>query len=190
MLINDVNELQQISRFLAGNYALSQTIDAIKTKNWAEGKGFMPMGGKRQDETPFTGDFDGNNYVISNLYINRPDENDVGIFALTSGRALSSNVISNLHIHQAHITGDFRVGTVVSEGVKTNLVNIYVEDSTIVGYGPVGSLAGTLEDYCVENINQDGKTRLIVNDKQISQKPLLGAVLSYILCQSSDDSDK
>ncbi len=199
MLVNNIMDLQHISAFPSGDYALSQDVDAAETQNWARGQGFMPVGGTRQDDMPFTGNFDGNNYTIKNLYINRPDEDNVAIFALSSGRILSNNVISNLFIEKAHVVGNFRVGTVVSESFKTNFYNIYIKDSTIIGYGPVGSVAGTLEYGDAKEVEQDEKTQVFIGNKQVNQKRLFGAVLlsdSYQVCaensckQSSVDKPK
>jgi hypothetical protein len=185
MLVNNIYDLQEISWFPSGNYALSQNIDASITKEQNGGKGFMPIGGKRQDGIPFTGNFDGNNYIIKNLYINRPDENDVGIFAFSSGRALSTNVIANLRIEQAHIRGNFRVGALVAEGVKTNFRNVNIVESTVSGYGPVGSISGALENCQIKNVTQS-ETVVFIDKKPIEHEMIAGAIVC-LLCPSFDN---
>lgn len=186
MLINDIDDLQAISAFPSGNYALSQKIDAFETRRWANGKGFMPIGGKRQKyNKPFSGNFDGNNYVIDQLYINRPEEDNVGIFALSSGRGISNNIISNLRVSRATINGNFHVGTFVSEGVGTTFLNIKVEDSTISGYGSlegstissVGYIAGVLQGGAFFNATKDDKTQVKVNQIVVNNNNPFGACL-------------
>lgn len=178
MFVNNIDDLQHIGWFPSGDYALSQNIDAEETKLWAHGKGFMPIGGERQKGAPFCGSFDGNNYAIKNLYINRPEEDDVAIFSFSSGHALSNNLISNVHITQANITGNFRVGSLVSGGMGTDLHNITIKNSMIIGYGPVGSVAGALQNCFIENVMQDEETRVFAGNKQIMQKQTVGAQLN------------
>ena len=71
--ISTVDELQAIGD-LAGNYRLTQDIDATATTNWNSGAGFAPIGGT------FTGIFDGNGHVIKGLTINRPGQSGIGLF--------------------------------------------------------------------------------------------------------------
>lgn len=187
MLVNNIDELQDISKFLSGNYALSQSIDAVETQLWADGKGFMPMGGERQKGKPFSGNFDGNYYTIERLHINRPEEDEVGIFALTSGRMMANNIISNLHIKHAKIIGNFHVGAIVGEGASTNLVNINIENSFISGYGSkstvdnnvplrsVGYVIGALQYGFLSNLNKDKETQVYVDGVSITDSNPCGA---------------
>ncbi len=82
--ISSIEELQKIEKDpnypLNGSYELVQDIDASETKNWNGGKGFDPIGEDYYD--PFTGIFDGKGHKIRNLYINRPDEDNVGLFGV------------------------------------------------------------------------------------------------------------
>ena len=50
---------------------------------------------------PFTGTFNGNSYTISNLYIDIPSTNDVGLFGYTSGAT-----IENVGLINVNITGE------------------------------------------------------------------------------------
>ena len=56
-LISSVDDLNQIRQNLSVNYALTQDID-LDTVDW------QPIG---DQDTPFTGRFNGNNYQISNV---------------------------------------------------------------------------------------------------------------------------
>lgn len=55
-------------------------IDASDTKLWNSNAGFSPIGNQT---IPFTGQYDGGDYVIESLFINRPDEDGIGLFGVT-----------------------------------------------------------------------------------------------------------
>ncbi len=73
--ISTIEELQLIGNDpdypLDGNYILTQDIDASDTVNWNDGAGFNPIGAY-EPEPAFTGVFNGQGYVVTDLYINRP----------------------------------------------------------------------------------------------------------------------
>jgi len=93
--IDTCEKLQDIiNNDLNAHYILIKDIDCSDTVNWCVqsgyGKncnGFEPIGNRRVDypNNVFIGTFDGQGYTISNLYINRPDENSVGLFGATLG---------------------------------------------------------------------------------------------------------
>ena len=129
MLVNNVDDLQNIGLFLHGDYALSQNINANETKDWNEGKGFEPL--KSDDRNmPFSGNFDGNNYSIKGLYINR-NENDVGLFGKCIGRSTLHNTVENLTLEDFNIAGDHYVGSIAGFAANCNLLNIRVINPTI-----------------------------------------------------------
>ncbi len=74
-LIYDVYGLQGMGGFLSSTFGLHNDIDASAISNWNSGAGFTPIG---NSSTPFTGTFNGNNYTISDLFINLPTTNGVG----------------------------------------------------------------------------------------------------------------
>ena len=82
-------------------YRLAGDIDASPTRAWAQG--FGPIGGS---EGGFGGVFDGFSFLIRELHIRRPLEDDVGLFA-----ALESGAeVLNLGLQNVEILGDERVG--------------------------------------------------------------------------------
>jgi len=135
--INTIEDFQKIGNDpgypLNGEYELTGDIDASDTVNWNDGAGFMPIG---TESNPFTGKLYGNGYTISNLYINLPDEDHIGIFAYTQ----TSVLIQNLAFANASIIGKTYVG-VLSGYNKGNLSNIHV-NGTIIGRINVGLLTG------------------------------------------------
>ena len=144
MLVNDVYDLQDIVMSLSKNYALSQDIDASVTKTWGI-EGFKPLkdASKGKYGQPFSGTFDGSGYTISNLYINRPDEDKVGLFGMTGGFDTKPSQIKNLTLHNFRITGDHYVGSLIGFAVKTNLQYITVSSPHVKGNAVVGGFVGT-----------------------------------------------
>ena len=100
--------------FLAAHYRMTADIDATPSRIWNGGEGMKPVG---EYETPFTGVFDGDGHVIENVYINRPGEDTVGVFARISAAA----GIYRLGV-TGHITGGLEAGGIagISEGVIAN----------------------------------------------------------------------
>ena len=121
MLVNDIYQLAAIEDAaygnLAGSYAQGKNIDASATATWNEGRGFHPIGSTSEAETatkegPFKGGFSGNGgttqYTLNNLNINRPTEDNVGLFSVVSGS------IANIRLAgDTNITGNDNLGAIV-----------------------------------------------------------------------------
>ena len=106
--ISDAAELQDVQDDLDGDYVLTGDIDMAGVS------GFEPIGDRNdrtadRGGTPFTGTFDGNGYTISNLTIDRPNENYVGLF----GAVGSGGTVENIGIENVTVTGDGWVGSLV-----------------------------------------------------------------------------
>ncbi len=94
--ISNISQLQNMQNFLSSHFVLINDIDASDTVNWNSGSGFDPIGvsGGR-----FSGSFDGNEFVISDLYVNRNNDDYVGLFGFSIGD------ISNVGLENVSITG-------------------------------------------------------------------------------------
>ena len=68
--ITNDTQLQEMELELAAHYILVDDIDASITSAWNSGAGFSPIG---DQATPFMGSLEGQNYSISDLFINIPD---------------------------------------------------------------------------------------------------------------------
>ncbi|MEG3063170.1 MAG: YDG domain-containing protein, partial [Comamonas sp.] len=98
----DVNQLQAVQSNLSGRYLLGNDIDASATGDWNGGAGFVPIG---KDAAPFSGVFDGLDHAISNLTINRPNEDYVGLFGYSQNA-----VLRNVSLLDGQVTGRSYVG--------------------------------------------------------------------------------
>ncbi|NLO31929.1 MAG: phage tail tape measure protein [Candidatus Hydrogenedentes bacterium] len=105
--ISSIEELQKIGYVsgwpLDGKYILTKDIDASITITWNHGRGFSPIGNKINR---FTGTLNGRGHVIKGLYINRPDQTNIGLFR----SLVSSASIKNLGLENCTIIGGSYVG--------------------------------------------------------------------------------
>lgn len=151
-LIENVHDLQNMSKELDAHYALADNINASYTKNWNDGKGFDPVG---NDSNKFTGSLKGEGYKITNLHIDRPDSGYVALF----GYLDSTAEITNVAIENVNVTGWHKVAGLVgwNKGIVKNSyvtgnVSSVTESGLLIGINPDGNV----EDCYVDgNITGD-----------------------------------
>lgn len=170
MLVNDIYQLKAIddSQYgnLSGSYALGTNIDAAETAKWNSEKGFDPIGDATNTfKGSFTGSGGSNSYSISNLTINRPDENNVGLFAKVDGGSVWS-----LTLIDPSITGKNFVGGAAGEGDKAHFEGVTIRKSAdadkdavnISGKEGVGGVVGSMVNSSIRSsVNEaviNGKT--------------------------------
>lgn len=105
-------------------------------------KGWDPIG---TQGLRFNGTFDGNNHTISDLYINRSNEDNLGVFGHV-GDNEDQTTINNTCIENATVTGERAVGTLI--GRVTGNQDTLIEkscavNSSVNGTGAVGGLIGS-----------------------------------------------
>jgi len=132
--ISTVGELQWINNDLENDFVLQDSIVASETKNWLPGKGFEPIG---DDENGFNGTFDGNGYQIKDLYINRSDTEQVGLFS----NVTESGIVRNVGLLDVDMNGAYHVGSVVGTNSGT-LENLFATGN-VSGESKIGGLVGT-----------------------------------------------
>ncbi len=133
--ISNCTELQNMNNNLAGSYELLADVDCFETVNWHAGEGFEPIG---MVGAAFTGTFNGRDYIIANLTINRPAEYRVGMFGLTSGFAR----IMNVRLKQLSVIGGaFYTAGVAADAIDTQIMTSYVT-GVVSGGDYVGSIVG------------------------------------------------
>ena len=149
-IINTCQELQDMNLHLDGNYVLGNDVNCYNDTHvggtlYNEGNGFNPIGYCDGSfgcdifgDVPFTGNFNGNNKIISNLMINRSADG-VGLFGFSSGN------ISNVGLVDININGNSRTGGLVGWQSSGIILNSYTTGSVnwiTGGYGGVGGLVG------------------------------------------------
>lgn len=133
--ITTATELQAMT--VAGDYILSNNIDASETSTWNGGLGFAPIG---TTGAGFTGSFDGKGYTITSLTINRTTSY-VGLF----GTIGTGGTVVNVTLASPSIVGDGYVGGIIGS-LETNsgtFSNLHITGGTIQGGDDyVGGIVG------------------------------------------------
>ena len=124
--IHNAEDLSNIRNNLAGSFRLMNHIDLADIE-------WIPIGTRF---TPFTGMIDGNDFTISNLTIDLPTQNDVGLFGRNSG------TIINLSLSNADIAGVDNTGAIAGHN-SANIIESRVDGLSVVrGNNNVGGIAG------------------------------------------------
>lgn len=162
------------------HYKQVSDIDASETKNWACG-GMEPIG--YSYDYAFSGFYDGDGYVIEDLYIDRARREHVGLFGFTNGAAISNvrltgvtvngygfvgglvgrntwdSVISNSFV-EGEVSGKYSVGGIVGYSIGSAVDSCYaggnISGDDFVG-GLVGTNTGSTIDASSSNANVSGK---------------------------------
>ncbi|WP_121628905.1 YDG domain-containing protein, partial [Poseidonibacter antarcticus] len=117
---------------LTENTVLGDDVDASTILNWT------PI-------STFSGKFDGLGHTISNLTINKPDEDYVGLFGRTS-----EATIKNIGVVDVSIIGQNKVGGLVGYTYDSTIENSY-SIGNVTGVGYAGGLVGYTYDSTIEN---------------------------------------
>jgi hypothetical protein len=116
--IDTCSELQDMENDLDGDYELTANLDCT-TFDYGDSGGFMPVGSTAVTWDPFTGTFDGNGHTITGLTIDRPNDDDIGLF----GALEEDAIVTGVGLVDADITGGSMVGaiagTVLEDAVIT-----------------------------------------------------------------------
>ncbi|ADI75162.1 periplasmic copper-binding protein (plasmid) [Methanohalobium evestigatum Z-7303] len=147
-LVNDLNET-------------TDGYDSVANETANGGAGFEPIG-IGDDNNQFTGTFDGQNHKITELHIDRPSANKVGLFAEIGG----NSKVSNVGLENINVTGDYAyayVGGLVGHSYGT--VNQSYSTGNVTGSGySVGGLVGwndggtVNQSYSTSNVTGSGSS--------------------------------
>ena len=168
-LITNADELFEVRNDMSAYYKMVNDIDLTDwIREESPTQGWTPIG---NETTPFTGSFDGDNYSIKGLIVNRPNASHVGLFGYSYGANLKNCIINN-----ASIIGKDNVGVITGSmkgGDKPSLIsNCIAIAPSVKGNENVGGIVGNLIFYTYvpksgESFNSD-----------ISQNAIIGGTLS------------
>jgi len=137
ILIDTVAKFKMIGKEvylpLSGSYKLETDLDLSESETWNGGQGYEPIG---NNISPFTGKFDGNGHKIRGVYINRPSEDNMGIFGVVG----TSGVIENLGVEDYVIIGNEQVGGIA--GKNLGKIEKCYSKGIIEAINNVGGLVG------------------------------------------------
>lgn len=133
-IITTAEQLEAVRNNLGADYKLGADINLSGYgASYDGGQGWQPIG---TNSSPFTGSFDGSGYTISNLYINRPGTDDIGLFGYTNNAAFT-----NIHLAGVNITGRENSGGLVGNNYISPVSSSYSTGS-ITGDNTAGGLVG------------------------------------------------
>ncbi|WP_303818333.1 filamentous hemagglutinin N-terminal domain-containing protein, partial [Selenomonas ruminantium] len=156
-LVSTAAELQAINDGLSGNYMLKNDIDMSGVND------FTPLG--NNSNNMFTGRFDGVNYTIKNLTINKSDDYSIGLFGYAQNA-----VIENFGKVGGGVTGSgwASVGAIIGQGEGgITIRNVYNTGTVNNNYsdawaGAAGGIAGFLNESG-NSISQSYNTGNVTN---------------------------
>ena len=100
---------------------------------WNNGDGWEPIG---SEDAPYAATFNGNGRAVANLFINRPTEDEIGLFG-EADRIL----IEGIGVVGADVTGQDGVGALLGRGIYVTVRNSHATGS-VSGEDEVGGLVG------------------------------------------------
>ncbi len=106
---------------------------------WNNGEGWLSIG---DSSNPFSAVFEGNKFEILNLFINRPNTSDTGLFG----------AINNAHVRNIGLSGELMsvtgrslVGALVGRVMSGNVISHSNNSGAVHGYVGIGGLLGFLD---------------------------------------------
>ncbi len=151
-LVTSARQLDSIRENLNACYRLENDIDLTEYLSpggegfakWGD-KGWQPIRGV--EGTSYELGFDGAGHVISGLYINRPDEDNVGLFggnASAVGRITADILHLGVLLSDKGITGGRYVGGIIgSLPLESEIRGCGVSGGSVKGNESVGGIAGS-----------------------------------------------
>jgi hypothetical protein len=148
----DLVTLSDSSQFWDSNYYFLQNanIDASASRQMSNGEGFTPIGIDLNE--PFLGKYDGNNFSINHLFIERNIFFNIGLF----GYLGPGSEIKNLNLIDANIWGFLRTGGIAGFNERGRIVNCFVS-GRIMGGSFVGGICGGLSRDSIVNCRVDAE---------------------------------
>ena len=123
--------------------------------NIALRESWIPIG---KETSPFVGHYDGNNKEISNININQPTKDYLGLFGYIDNSSLSNIIIKN-----SNVSGQYNTGSLVGYSKNSNINNIKTKDNlTVNGIEDCGGLIGTIDNSDISNVSIEGTIKISV----------------------------
>ena len=106
---------------------------------WNDGAGWAPIG---SEDAPFTAVFEGDRHTLTNLFINRPTEDGIGLFGeVQRGAVAGGGVIRNVGLIKVDVTGRDAVGGLFGRTLYGVVIGSHAS-GRVAGGDQVGGLVG------------------------------------------------
>jgi hypothetical protein len=150
-------------------YKLGNNIDLSDYgSNFNDGKGWIPIGMYTPSfESPFQGHFNGDNYIITNLYINASNEDYKGLFGY-----VRYSTIKNLGVVGVNINGNQRIGSIVGRIFSSTTIDNCYATGTVNGDSYIGGLGGI--------VNYSGTIVNSYSAVTVTGRATIGGLVGYL----------
>ena len=138
---------------------------------WNDSAGWQPIG---DEDTPFYALFEGNFHSISNLNINRPEQDDVGLFGFLYQYEYDYHGNLAFDGRSTSVVGGDRVGILAGRLIGGYLQNLAIRHGTVTGNNTVGGVVGFVYDALL--LSTYGNTQVTA---QSSAGGVAGALHAY-----------
>ncbi|UCH89012.1 MAG: putative Ig domain-containing protein [Thermoplasmata archaeon] len=142
--ISNLTELQNMSSNVFAHYYLMNDIDCTNSSQMNGGLGFLPIGNL---SSKFNGSFDGQDFKLINLTINRSGEDYVGLFGFVN----DSVVIENVKFINVNVNGRNHAGALA--GVNNGTIRNGSSTGRVNGTNYLGGLVGVNLNGTITNSN-------------------------------------
>jgi hypothetical protein len=142
-------ELTQHLDFDTNNDGVMDAEDTYYNYDGGNGNGWLPLG---NGDDPFTAQFDGNNYEIRNLFINRPLTDDIGLFGYVVSAGLRNIGLSG---ELMSVAGRQKIGGLVGYLYESTVINSYATGA-VTGDYEIGGLVGFSESSIITDSEASG----------------------------------
>lgn len=110
---------------------------------------FEPIGSLNNE---FTGIFDGGDYIIEGLSIDRTSEDFIGFFGYSVG-----STFKNIGLENVDVRGSNRVGGLIGHQSNSSVINCYITGKVSGNGNYVGGLVGLQQGSSVKHSNSKGE---------------------------------
>ncbi|RUR29790.1 filamentous hemagglutinin N-terminal domain-containing protein, partial [Vreelandella andesensis] len=195
--LTDWQQLQNINHntdVLSGGYyyALKNDLDtntsgynelASATAN--ENKGWEPIGTFNNRFNRFAGTFDGLGHTLSDMHINRPTEDFVGLFGAVSNNSNTpTTVIKNIGVSDATVTGKEYVGGLAGYAGFSDFEKISINDITLnaeeYAGGAIGYLFNDVDEWSSDISIKSSYSSGTINSTTGKVGGLIGEAYSWL----------
>lgn len=184
-IVSNETHLNNVRNYLNSHFIQVNDIDLT---SYQSGSGWLPIGNKT---TPFCGVYNGNGFRIRNLKIDRPNNNDIGLFGVIKGVSTTSlSRLIDIHVEYVDIVGNENVGGllgVIDNNHNTQILLCSVEGGSVYGKrnlgGLIGAALGTKTGPATYSQTDIGSCFTSVNvryDAHVNNFPNIGGVVGYV----------
>jgi hypothetical protein len=171
-------DLDNIRNYLESSFIQTADID-LGVAPWNVGEGWEPIGDYdwTDPSKSFRGNYNGNDYEITNMYIDNPADSYVGVFGSSDGV-----FFQNMNVINFDITSGIFIGGVVGISYNDSISNC-ITQGFIDGDDYLGLLTGFFEGNYVKDCHVQGE----INSLRGKTGGLIGDCNAYSIKNSSAD---